>query len=67
MRKVLVVLCNLMDCSFRLLCPQNSPGKNTGVCSHSLLQGIFQTQGSNLRLLNWQADSLPLSHLGNPL
>ena len=49
------------------LCPWHSLGKNTGVCSHSLLQGIFQTQGSNLRLLNWQADSLPLSHLGNPL
>ena len=49
------------------LCPWDSLGKNTGVCSHSLLHGIFQTQGSNLRLLNWQADSLPLSHLGNPL
>ena len=27
--------------------PWNSPGKNTGVGSHSLLQGIFLTQGSN--------------------
>jgi len=26
----------------RLLCPKNSPGKNTGLPSHSLLQGIFQ-------------------------
>ena len=25
----------------RLLCPWNSPGKNTGVGSHSLFQGIF--------------------------
>ena len=36
---------------------------------HFLLQGIFQTQGSNLcllRLLHWQADSLPLYHLGSP-
>ena len=32
-----------------------------------LLQGIFLTQGSNLHLLHWQADSLPLSHLGNPV
>ena len=24
-----------------LLCPQDSPGKNTGVGSHSLLQGLF--------------------------
>ena len=30
---------------------------------HFLLQGIFLTQGSNLRLLHWQAGSLPLSHL----
>ena len=28
----------------RLLCPGNSPGQNTGVGSHSLLQGIFPTQ-----------------------
>ena len=49
----------------RLLCPWDSPGKNTGVGSHSLLQGIFPTQGSNpslLHLLHWQVDSLPLSH-----
>ena len=34
------------------------------------LQGIFLTQGSNLRLLcllHWLADSLPLCHLGSPL
>ena len=30
--------------------PWNSPGQNTGVGSHSLLQGIFPTQGSNLGL-----------------
>ena len=35
----------------RLLCPWNSPGKNTGVNYHSLLQGIFLTQGSHLCLL----------------
>ena len=29
--------------------------------SHFLLQGIFLTQGSNPRLLHWQADSLPLA------
>ena len=28
-----------------------SPGKNTGVGCHDLLQGIFLTQGSNLHLL----------------
>ena len=40
----------------RLLCPWNSPGKNTGVGCHSVLQGIFPTQGSNPGL---QIDSLP--------
>ena len=46
--------------------PQNFPGKNTGVCCLFLLHRIFPTQGLNLCLLNWQADSLSLSHLGNP-
>ena len=34
---------------------------------HALLQGIFPTQGLNLRLLHWQADSLLLCHLGSPV
>ena len=44
-----------------------SPGKNTGVGCHDLLQGIFLTQGSNLHLLyllHWQVDSLPLAPPG---
>ena len=40
-------------------------GKNTGVGCHCLLQA-FLTQGWKLRLLQWQAVSLPLSHLGSP-
>ena len=28
--------------------------------------GIFLDQGTNLCLLHWQADSLPLSHQGGP-
>ena len=36
------------------------PGKNTGVGCRALLQGSFLTQGSNLPLLHWQAESLPL-------
>ena len=47
----------------RLLCPQDSPGKNTGMGCHALLQGIFLTQGLKPCLLHWQAGSLPLSHL----
>ena len=33
--------------SIRLLCPWDSPGKNTIVGRDSFLQGIFLTQGSN--------------------
>ena len=47
----------------RLPCPCNSPGKNTRVGCHFLLQGIFLTQGSDLCLLcllHWQVGSLPL-------
>ena len=50
----------------RLLCPWNSPGKNTGVGFHSLLQGIFQTQGSNLSLLHCRQILYHLSHQGSP-
>ena len=53
----------------RLLCPWGSPGKDTGVGCHFLLQGIFLTQGSNLRLLcllHWQVGSLPLASPRNP-
>ena len=35
----------------KLLCSCNSPGKNTGVGLHALLQGIFPTQRSNSGLM----------------
>ena len=35
----------------RLLCPWDSPGRNTGVSCHALLQEIFLTQKSHLHLL----------------
>ena len=44
----------------RLLGPWDSPGQNIRVGCQALLQGIFQTQESNLRLLcllHWQVDS----------
>ena len=50
----------------RLLGPSNFPGKYTGVGCHFLLQGIFPIQGLNLCLLHWQADALPLHHMGSP-
>ena len=36
----------------RLLCPWNSPGKNTVVGCHDHLQAIFLTQGLNPGLLH---------------
>ena len=64
-RKACAVLCSVsqlcptlwktIDCPARLLCPWDSPGKNTGVGCHALLQGIFPTQGSNPGLPHcWQ-------------
>ena len=53
----------------RLLCPWDSPAKNTGVRCHFLIQGIqgtFPDQRSYPHLLHWQADSLLLSHQGSP-
>ena len=58
-----LTLCNPMDSS----CLWNLLGKNTGVGCHFLLQGFFSTQGLNLCLLNWQADSLPLALLREAL
>ena len=56
-----------MDYSIRLLCPQDSSGKNTGMGCHFLLHRIFLTEGSNpgnLRCLSgneptWQCRSDP--------
>ena len=57
-------LCNPVDCSpLGSSVHGDSPGKNTGVGCHALLQGIVQTQGFNshlLSLLKWQVGSLPL-------
>ena len=47
-------------------CPWNSLGQNTGVGSHSLLQGIFPTQGSNPGLLHGRQILYHLSHPGKP-
>ena len=48
-------LCDTMDYkSARLLSPWDSPGKNTGMGCHALLQGIFLTQGSNPSPLHYR-------------
>ena len=75
---VLITLCmhakSLQSCptlydpmDTRLLCPWDSPGRNTGVGCHFPFQGIFPTQGSNLHLLHWQVDSIPLVPPGKPI
>ena len=46
--------------------PWNSPSKNTGMCCHFLLRGIFLTQGSNLGLLHCRQILYHLSHQGSP-
>ena len=53
--------------SIRLPCPWDSPGKNTGVGNHSLLQGIFLTQGWNPGLLHCTQIPYCLSHQGSPI
>ena len=44
----------------------DSPGKNTGVGCHALLQGIFPTLGSNPGLLHCRQSLYHLSHQGSP-
>ena len=46
--------------------PWHSPGRNTGVSSLSLLQGIFPTQGSNPGLPHCRRILYQLSHKGSP-
>ena len=48
-----------------LYSPGNSTGQNTGVSSHSLLQGIFPTQGSNPGLPHCGQILYHLSHQGS--
>ena len=61
-------LCNPKDCSLPSSSVHgDSPGKNTGVDCHALLQGIFPTQGSNAGLLHCRQILYHLSHRRNPL
>ena len=58
-----LTICDPMDSSPpRLLCPWNSAGKDAGVGNHSLLQGIFPTQGSKPGLLLCRQTLYRLSH-----
>ena len=50
----------------RLLGPWDFPSKSTGVGSHSLLQGIFRTRGSNPGRPHCRQILYHLSHQGSP-
>ena len=63
-----LILCYHMDCSLPGSSVYgDSPGKNTGVGCHVLLQGIFPTQGSNPGLPHCRQILYHLSHQGNLL
>jgi len=59
-------LCSTLCDPHGLYGPWNSPGQNTGVGRHSLLQGIFPTQGSNSGILHCRRILYCLSHQGSP-
>ena len=59
-------LCDCMDCSLPGYSVHgDSPGKNTGVSCHALLQGIFPMQGSNAGLPHCRWVLYWLSHQGS--
>ena len=58
-----LTLCDPMNCSpLGSSVHGDSPGKDTGVCCHFLLQGIFLTQGLNLGLSHCRQILYHLSH-----
>ena len=60
-------LCDPMDCSLPGCSVHgDSPGKNTGMRCHALLQGIFSTQGLNPGLLHCRQILYHLRHQGSP-
>jgi len=69
-----IAICDCESCSVvsnslwphGLYSPWNSPGQNTGVGSHSLLQRIFPTQGWNPGLPHCRQILYQLSHKGSP-
>ena len=63
-----LTLCKPMDCSLPGFSVHgDSPGKNTGVGCHALLQGIFPTQELNPGLQHCRWILYRLSHQGSPL
>ena len=61
-----LTLCDPMGCSPSDFSVRgDSPGKNTGVDYHALLQRIFPAQGLNLGLLHCKRTCYHLSHKGS--
>ena len=62
-----LALCDSMDCSPPGFSSHgDSPGQNTGVGCHALLQRIFPTQGLNPDLPHCRQILYRLSHQGSP-
>ena len=62
-----LTLCDLVDCSLPGSSVHgDSPDEDTGVAYLALLQGIFQTQGSNPGLPHYRQILYQLSHQENP-
>ena len=60
-------LCDPMGCSLLGSCVHgDTPGKNTGVGCHSLLQRLFPTQESNQGILHSNQILYHLSYQGRP-
>ena len=59
-------LVTLWTVAHHSLLSKNSPGKNSGVCCHFCLQGIFLTQGLNLGFLYSRQILYWLSNQGTP-
>ena len=63
-----LTLCDHMDCSLPGSSVHgDSPGKNTGVSCHALLQGILPTQGLNPGLPHCRQILYHLSHQRSPI
>ena len=73
---LIICCCSVTKWCLNLYDPvsSNPPGSSVHAISQARIlkqlslpfPGIFPIRGSNLHLLHWQADSLPLRHLGSP-
>ena len=62
-----ILQAGILEWPARFLCPWDSPGRNTGVGCHFLLQRIFPAQRSKPGLLHCRRILYHLSHQGSHL